>query len=74
MKAPLKEIKRYLELIKPIIAQYAPEHLDKLNSKEIFIYKLFMFSTNLFIIYQKIAYAKKIKKRFKKIIISTKTM
>lgn len=66
MKVSVKEIKRYLELIKPIIAQYAPEHLDKLNSKERFIYKLFMFSTNIFVIYQKIAYAKKIKKKFQK--------
>lgn len=66
MKVSVKEIKRYLELIKPIIAQYAPEYLDKLNSEERFMYKLLMFSTNLFIIYQKIAYAKKIKKRFKK--------
>lgn len=66
MKAPLKEIKRYLELIKPIIAQYAPEYLEELNPKERFRYKLLMFSTNLFVIYNKIGYAIRIKKKFEK--------
>lgn len=64
MNVSIKEIKKYLELIKPIIDQYAPKYLDELKPRERFMYKLLMFSTNLYVINRKIAYAIKRRKKY----------
>ena len=67
MKTSRKEIYSYLELIKPILAKYAPNNLNEIKPKGRFMYRLLMFNKKQFVNYQKFAYAIKIKKKFKKI-------